>query len=88
MNIKKITLINFSITGFFCLIYLQNNSNINNGIVNFIKELFTIPFLIAQVVFLIISIKKILNKRINIRFIISLILLITCSFFTFKSFIY
>lgn len=87
MNIKRLTLINFSIISFFCLIYLQNNYNINNGVVNFIKELFTIPFLIAQVVFLVISVKQLFKKHINITFLISVVLLVTSSFITFNSFI-
>ena len=87
MDIKKLTLINLSITIFFFLIYLQNHYNINNGFVNFIKELFTIPFLIAQVIFLIISVKHLLKKQINIAFLISVIILATSSFITFKSFV-
>ncbi len=88
MNIKKLTIINFSITTYFCLIYLQYYYNITNEFVNFIKELFTIPFLIAQVIFLIISIKQLLKKHINMAFIISVILLVISSFIIFKSFIY
>ncbi len=87
MNIKKLTLINFSIIIFFCLIYLQNQYKINNGFVNFIKELFTIPFLFAQVIFLIISVKHLLKQKMNIAFLISVIILATSSFITFKSFV-
>ena len=86
MNIKKLTLINFAIVTFFSLIYLQFYYRIDNLAVIFLKELVTIPFLISQVIFWLISIKLLANNTKKLYFILSFTLLTICSFLTLQSF--
>jgi len=60
---KSIAFINFTIVIYFALIYLINYYNVDSIILGVIREIMTIPFLLAQMAFLIIGIKLLLSKK-------------------------
>ena len=79
---KNLTIINFAIVTFFILIWLINIYKIDFDLVGVFRELLTIPFLIAQIVFLVIGIKYLINNKRHFLTIISLLLLAICSVIT------
>lgn len=85
---KRLAIINFIIVLFFLLIYLINLSKIDLVLTGIIRELLTIPFIIAQIVFLTLSIKVLIkdNKGEYYLLVSSVIVLAICTFFTFGSF--
>ncbi len=84
---RNLSNINFIIVIYFVLIYIQNFYNMNFVSISVFKEILTIPFLLAQFVFLFFSIKFLIkeNKR-NIMFITSSIFLAACTGVTISSF--
>ena len=85
---KRLAIINFTIVSFFLLIYLINLYKIDLDLIDAIRELLTIPFLISQIVFLTLSIKILIkdNKGGNYLLVSSVIALAICTFFTLGSF--
>ncbi len=83
---KNLTIINFIIATYFVLIYLLNHYKIDLVIIGIFRELLTIPFLLAQFVFLVIGIKHFTKYKRNVWVIISLIALIACTVLTIGSF--
>lgn len=83
---RKLMLINFAIVLYFLLIYLINLWQIDSVLIGVFRELLTIPFLIVQLISFTLSVRCIIQKEYSIGFIISLLLLITCSIITFSSF--
>lgn len=79
---RNLTIANFGIVFYFTMIWLINFYNIDFVLIGVFRELLTIPFLIAQVVFLIIGIKYLIKNKMDILLIISLIALAICSFTT------
>ncbi len=80
------TIINFVIVSYFILIYALNFYKIDVVLIGIFRELFTIPFLIGQIVFLVIGVKHLMNHKKHILTIISLLLLAACSVVTLGSF--
>lgn len=83
---KNLVAINFVIVSYFVLLWLINFYSINSVIIGVLRELLTIPFLIAQIVFLVIGIRYLINKQRNLLTIISVISLAICTVITIGSF--
>lgn len=83
---KNLTLINFIIVSYFLLIYAVNFYKIDFVLVGVFRELLTIPFLIAQVVFLITGIKYLTEHRRHLLTTVSIVLLAICTVITIGSF--
>lgn len=83
---RNLTLVNFSIVAYFLLIWLINLYEINFVLIGVLRELLTIPFLIAQIVFLIVGVKYLLNKQRNLWTVISIFLLAISAIITIGSF--
>jgi len=83
---KNFTIINFEIVLFFTLIYLLNYNEINFVLIGVFRELLTIPFLIAQLVFLVLGIQFILKNKIHFLTLFSILVLASCSAVTIGSF--
>jgi len=83
---KKLTIVNFAIVTYFILIYLFNIYKIDFVLIGAFRELLTIPFLIAQIVFLVIGIIDLMKNKRHFLTIVSLISLAICSIITVGSF--
>lgn len=59
---RNLTIVNFAIVSYFILIWLINFYKIDNVIIGVFREILTIPFLIAQIVFLVIGIRYLIKK--------------------------
>lgn len=77
---------NFAIVSYFILIWLISFYNINFVLIGVLSEMLTIPFLIAQIVFLIIGIKYLIKNQIKFLTLISVLALAICSYITIGSF--
>ena len=83
---RNLTLINFAIVFYFFLIYTFYIFKIDFVLIGVFQEMLTIPFLIAQVVFVVIGINYLINYKKEVLNIISLLLLTICSAITIGSF--
>jgi len=84
---KNLIIINFTIVSYFILIYLTNYYKVDFVLVGVFRELLTIPFLLAQIVFLFLGIVHLIkNRERNILTIISIISLAVCAIITIGSF--
>ncbi|WP_339890096.1 hypothetical protein [uncultured Flavobacterium sp.] len=83
---KNLTIANLIIVSYFGIIYILNYYKIDFVLIGVFSELLTIPFLIAQLVFLGIGIKHLFKNKKEVLNIISLLLLATSSFITLRSF--
>jgi hypothetical protein len=84
---KNLIIINSIIVSYFILIYLINFFKVDFVLIGVFRELLTIPFLITQIVFLILGIKHLMkNRERNILTTISIISLAVCAIFTIGSF--
>ncbi len=79
------TVVNFAIVSYFILIWLIDFYKIDFILIGVFREMLTIPFLVAQLVFLIIGTKHLLKNRWKLL-IISVLSLAICSIFTIGSF--
>ena len=86
INNRNLAIVNFAIVTFFGLIWLINHYQIDWVLVGVFREILTIPFLIAQLLFLVIGVINIIKQKPSILFVISLIALAVCSFVTISSF--
>lgn len=86
MTSRNLTIINFIIVLYFALIWLINFYQIEHVLIGVFGELLTIPFLIAQVVFLIIGIKYLIKHERRFLLIVSVALLAVSTVFTLKDF--
>jgi len=77
---------NFSIVLYFTLIGLINFYKIDVVLIGVFREIFTLPFLIAQIVFLGIGIVYLIKNKRNLLVIISFLSLVICSVITIGSF--
>ena len=62
---RRITYINFTIVAYFLLVGLIYLYEIDFVLVGAFIELFTIPFLIAAVIFVCIGVRYLINKKLN-----------------------
>ena len=83
---KRVSAISFIIVGYFALLYLVNVFKVKAVIIGVFVELLTIPFLIAQVVFLFLGVQYLNKKKKNLRTIISVLLLMITTAITISSF--
>lgn len=83
---RNLTIINFSIVIYFILIGLIHYFKIDFVLMGVLIELLTIPFLIAQIVFLVIGIKQLINGQKNRLTFISVLTLAICSIITISGF--
>ena len=83
---RNLTIVNFGIVLFFILIWLVNVYQIDFVLVGVFRELLTIPFLMAQIVFLVLGIIDLMKSKNNLLFILSVIALAICSTITIGSF--
>jgi hypothetical protein len=83
---KRLTIINFGIVAYFILLWSVYHFKIDHVMVGVIGELLTIPFMLAQLVFLIVSIAFLVKNKFNIWVVASAISLAACVFFTFGEF--
>tara|TARA_R110002072_G_scaffold236749_1_gene394292 strand:+ start:25580 stop:25846 length:267 start_codon:yes stop_codon:yes gene_type:complete len=86
MNRSKLILINFTIVVYFIVLWLIDYYKIDTVLMGVFKELLTIPFLIAQLVFLVVGIKYIFSRQKDFIFTLSVLLLAVCSVITVGSF--
>lgn len=82
---NSLALINSVIVSYFILIWLLYFYKVESTILGVFVELLTIPFLIGQLVFLILGAKHIFKQKTNRALIISLVLLAICTIATFTS---
>lgn len=87
INNRSLIIINFSIVSYFILIYLINLYKIDFVLIGVFREILTIPFLLAQIVFLIIGIIHLIKNKSNFVTLISVLALATCTFLTIGSFL-
>lgn len=83
---RNLTIINFGIVFYFILIYLINFYKIDFVLIGVFREILTIPFLLAQIVFLVIGIVFLIKNRMNYITLISVLALAICTFITFIGF--
>lgn len=83
---RNLIISNFVIISYFILIWLIDFYKIDFVLIGVFREVLTIPFLIAQIVFLVIGIKYLINNKNKILTIISILLLAICSIITIGSF--
>ena len=60
---QKLTFINVSIAVYFLLLWTIDLFHIKYTIIGVLRELFTIPALLAQIVFLVIGIEFLIKKK-------------------------
>tara|TARA_B100001059_G_scaffold95046_1_gene94241 strand:- start:1178 stop:1453 length:276 start_codon:yes stop_codon:yes gene_type:complete len=83
---RKLIIANFTIVSYFVLIWLINVYKIDIVLIGVFRELLTIPFLIAQIVFLVIGINFLIKNQRNALTIISVLSLASCMLITVGSF--
>lgn len=87
MTNKKLTVVNFTIVSYFLLIWLLIIFKVENDFIGAFIELLTIPFLVAQLLFLILGIKYLLKKKRESLTVFSIILLAVCAIIIVGSFL-
>ncbi len=89
LNQKRLMGINLGIVIYFVSIYAIFALKLEHQLIGVFQELLTIPAMLAQVVFLVISVKFLLKKeqKVNLSTKISIVLLAACSIVTITSFL-
>ncbi|WP_339863652.1 hypothetical protein [uncultured Algoriphagus sp.] len=86
INDRSLIIINFIIVAYFILIWVVNYFELEFVLIGVFVELLTIPFLLAQLVFLFLGIKFVFQNEKRPLMIFSLLALALCTFFTIGSF--
>lgn len=86
INNSNLTIINFSIVAYFALIYVLNFFKIDFVLIGVLREVFTIPFLLAQFLFLVLGIIHLFKHKTYLLTFISIILLAINVIYTIGSF--
>ncbi len=86
MTNRNLTIINFVIIAYFCLIYVLNFYKIDFILIGVFREMFTIPFLLAQIVFLVLGIIHLIKHKTHFLTLISIIGLAINAIYTIGSF--
>jgi len=87
IDVKRFVIVNFIIVFYFVIIYSLNFFNINYTIIGVFRELFTIPFLLLQLIFFVFGfyfLRKSENR--NFLTILSFLLVALSTVFTLKDF--
>ena len=82
MTNRNLTIINFVIVTYFGMIYFINFYKIDYVLIGVFRELLTIPFLLAQIVFLVLGIIHLVKHKTHFLTIISIIGLAICAIYT------
>ncbi len=82
---KQLTTFNLIIVGYFIMVYLINYFKIDFVLIAVIKELATIPFLIAQLIFIFLSLQFFIKNKKEKWLLLSTVLLFFSFFFTIAS---
>jgi hypothetical protein len=85
-TIKTLTTVNFLIVIYFVIVYILYLYKVDVFFIGVLRELLSIPFLIAQIVFLVNGIVNFKKHQRNVWFIISLVTLAVCTVITIGSF--
>ena len=88
INNKNLTIVNFSIVAYFTLLYVLNYFKIDFVLIGVLREIFTIPFLLAQLLFLVLGIIHIVKHKTYLLTFASIILLAINTIYTVASFFY
>lgn len=83
---KNLTIINFIIVFYFIVIYVINIYKVDFVIIGVLRELLTIPFLLAQVVFVFFGVHHLIKHKIKILTLVSLIALVISAIYTIGNF--
>ncbi|TYC09134.1 hypothetical protein ES677_13605 [Bizionia gelidisalsuginis] len=83
---RNLIIANFAIVSYFVLIWLIDFYEIDFVLIGVFRELLTIPFLFAQIIFLVIGVKLLLKNQKDFLIIISVLLLAICSIITIGTF--
>ena len=83
---RNLTIINFLIVSYFLLLFLVNFYKVDFVLIGVFRELLTIPFILAQIVFLVLGIIFLVKYKSHLLTTISLIALSICSVLTIGSF--
>lgn len=83
---RNLILVNFTIIAFFIMIWLLNIYKIDGVVIGIFREFFTLPFLIAQLVVVVIGTKYVLNHQTSFLTLVSVICLAICTLITIGSF--
>lgn len=75
---RNLTIINIAIVLYFLVVYLLHIYNVDFVIIGFFREILTIPFLVAQLVFVVIGIKHMIKHKKRLLTTISLMALTAC----------
>lgn len=86
MRQRKLIIVNFTIVFFFILLWLIAHFELDYVLIGVFRELLTIPFLIAQLVFLAVGIKYLFSSQKNFLFVLSVLILAICTVITVGSF--
>jgi hypothetical protein len=79
---RNLSIINFVIVAYFGMIYSINFYNIDFVLIGVFREILTIPFLLAQIVFLVLGIIHLIKHKTQFLTIISIIALAICAIYT------
>ena len=87
-NEKALTGINFAIVFYFLAIYSVYVFEVDHIAIGVVRELFTIPFLVAQLPLLYIGAKRFFDKeKVSSLYVLSISLLALCAILTIGSFL-
>ena len=86
LSTRILTLINFGIIAYFSFFYLVYVYKVIHVLLGVVNEMFTLPLMFLQLVFLVIGIIQLFRKPINYLFVVSLVLLAVCAALTLGSF--
>ena len=87
MTNRNLTIINFVIVTYLVLIYSLNFYKIDSVLIGVFRELLTIPFLLAQIIFLVVGIIHLIKYKTHFLTIISIIGLAICAIYTIGPFL-
>lgn len=83
---KNLTLVNFLIVAYFLVLYLLNYYNLDNVVIGVFRELLTIPFLLAQLVFVVIGLNYLFKAKSDLLYKLSLLLLTLSTLYNLNGF--
>jgi hypothetical protein len=86
INNSNLTIINFLIVAYFVLLYVLDFFKIDFVLIGVVREIFTIPFLLAQLLFLVLGVIHIIKHKTYLLTFISIILLAINATYTIGSF--
>jgi len=85
MTNRNLIKINFAIVSYFILMWLINFFNIDFVLIGVLTEMLTIPFLLAQVVFLVFGLNYLFRNKSSLLTIASVVALFICTITTIGS---